>query len=244
MKPGVQVSSFRPILKTSAQVQKAFQKMARMGCDTVQLQWIDPSVPIEDIASSMNEAGLKSVSVQDLYETILQNKDYYIRLNHETGGTWMCVSRIPARCRSLAGLDAYIEELRSFQSELDGYGQKLCFHPVYADFETIDGINPVRYLLANMPELALCLDLYHINRRGYSMIEWIREYESRICMLHFKDERDGRLVPCGQGDTDWTGVVRAASEACIPYAFVEQESWEGDPFERLHEAYSWLTAQL
>lgn len=244
MKPGIQVSSFKPILKTREQVRTAFDRMAQMGCSVVQLQWIDPSVDVSDIVASMREAGVTSVSVQDLYELIAENKEYYIRLNQETGGTWMCVSRIPARFRTTEGLNAYIDELRAFQKELDKYGQKLCFHPVGADFEPIDGADPVRYLLKHMPELHLCLDLYHINKRGFSMTDWISEYADRIPMLHFKDEKDGRLVPCGQGQTDWNGVVRACVNARIPYAFVEQESWDKDPFECLNEAFSWLSAQL
>ena len=244
MIPGIQVSSFKPILTTPEQVHEAFRRMAQMGCSTVQLQWIDPAVSIEYISASLKEYGIHSVSVQDLYETIRENKDYYIRLNQETGGAWMCISRIPARFRSIDGLNAYIAELREFQKELDAYGQKLCFHPVAADYEPIDGIDPVRYLLENMPELHLCLDLYHINKRGFSMTQWISEYAARIPMLHFKDEKDGKLVPCGQGNTNWTGVVDACAKHGIPYAFVEQETWDKDPFLSLHEAFDWLCAQL
>lgn len=241
---GVQVSSLKPLLTTEEQVLTAFSRIRDMGCTTVQLQWIDPAVPIEFIAKALRETGLTSVSVQDFYETIRVNREYYTSLNRKTGGVWMCVSRIPERLKSREGLDRYAEELRAFQKELDPLGQKLCLHPVSADFEPIAGINPVEYLLEKMPELHICLDLYHLNKRGCSLTGWIRKYAVRICMVHFKDEKNGQLVPAGQGDADWSGVAGACREAGIPYAFVEQEKWDRDPFDCLSEALSWLRSEL
>lgn len=249
MKTGIQVSSFRPILTTPGQVDDAFRAMAAMGCETVQLQWIDPSVSGEWIAETMKKYGITSVSVQDFYQTVLENKEYYYTLNRLTGGTWVCVSRIPERLKTLSGLNAYIEELREMKAELEQQGQKLCFHPVSGDFEPIAGVDPVDYLLERMPELELCADLYHLNRSGKDMRTWLKKYSGRIPMVHFKDSRrfpDGteELVPTGQGDTDWNGVVDACAEAGVEYAFAEQERWQGDPFERLKEGLAWLHFQL
>jgi len=244
MTPGVQISSLKPMLTTEEEVLAAFKAVRAMGCTTVQLQWIDPSVPVDFIAQSLRSAGLVSVSVQDFYEIIRENKQYYIDLNRQTGGAWMCVSRIPDRLKSRSGLDRYIEELRAFQSELSQYGQRLCLHPVGADFAPIEGIDPVEYLLEHMPELDICLDFYHLNKRGFDMPRWIGRYASRICMVHFKDEKEGVLVPAGAGDTDWTGVVAACLHAGVPYAFVEQEKWDRDPFDCLKEALDWLKAEI
>ena len=244
MIPGVQISSLKPLLISEEEVLSAFMKVRAMGCTTVQLQWIDRSVSAESIARSLREAGLVSVSVQDFYEAVRENKAYYIDLNRQTGGVWLCVSRIPDRLKSRTGLDRYIEELRALQSELNAFGQKLCLHPVSADFEPIDGLDPIAYLLENMPGLHVCLDLYHLNKRGFDLPAWISRYGSRICMVHFKDEKNGSLVPAGQGDTDWTGVVEACLRAEIPYAFVEQERWEKDPFDCLQQALDWLKELL
>lgn len=248
MKTGIQVSSLKPVLTSEAEVQAAFDKMKAMGCRWVQLQWIDPGVPIDFIANCLRRTGIRSVSVQDFYEVIRQNKPYYIDLNAQTGGVWMCVSRIPDRLKTRAGLDEYAKELCAFQQELDAYGQRLCFHAVAADFAPIDGLNPVAYLLETMPELAVCADLYHVNKVGLDMNEWLRRYAGRICMVHFKDRQvlagGERLVPAGQGDTDWTGVVSACVEAGVTYGFVEQESWDRDPFDCMKEALDWVNGQL
>ncbi len=244
MENGIQVSSLKPLLLNETQVAESFAKMRALGCRVVQLQWIDPAVSAGFIAETLKKNDMYSVSVQDFYETILQNFDYYTGLNAATGGKWLCVSRIPQRLKSRAGLDAYIAELRAMQTELDRLGQQVCFHPVSADFTAVAGMDAVEYLLENMPELALCLDLYHLNRNCADMPGFIRRYGPRICMVHFKDAQGDTLVPAGQGDTDWTDVVSACLEATVPYAFVEQERWDRDPYDCLKEAMAWLDVQM
>lgn len=240
MEIGIQVSSLKPLLLTEAQVETAFGRMKELGSHVVQLQWIDPAVPIDAIARILKNKQIRSVSVQDFYDLVTANLDYYTRLNAATSGTWLCVSRIPERLKSREGLDGYIQELRHLQKRLDPLGQKVCFHPVTPDYTAVPGMNAVEYLLEAMPELEVCLDLYHLNRNCGDMPGFIRKYSGRICMVHFKDSRDGKLVPTGQGDTNWDGVVDACLEAGVPYAFAEQETWERDPYDCLKEAMEWI----
>ena len=244
MKTGIQVASLKPLLKTEAQVYEACRKMAQLGCEAVQVQWVDPAVPVEAVAAALKEAGLYSVGTQDFYSLVKENPDYYITLNRLTGGEWLCVSRVPEDMKSKEGLAAYVGELRALAEKIAPLGQKLCFHPVAADYAPIDGVVPVEFLLEQMPALSLCLDLYHLNRMGYDKPAWIRAHAGRICMVHFKDGKDGKLTPAGQGDTNWEGVARACVEAGVGYAFVEQETWDRDPYECLGEALNWLNGQL
>lgn len=241
---GIQVSSLKPLLLTTEQVREAFSHMKAIGCDTVQLQWIDPAVPVEDIARILKQQQIRSVSVQDFYDLVCADFEYYVRLNALTGGTWLCVSRIPERLKFPEGLDAYIAELRAMQEKLTPLGQKLCFHPVSADYTAVPGMHAVEYLMENMPELELCLDLYHLNRNCTDMPGFIRRYGKRICMVHFKDSIGDTLVPAGQGEARWEGVVEACLETGIPYAFVEQERWGRDPYDCLKEAMDWLDHQM
>ena len=244
MKIGIQVSSLKPLLLTSEQVFEAYAKMKALGSDVVQTQWVDFSVPVADIAAAARSNGVTSVSVQDFYDVVLEKFDYYTALNTATGGTWLCVSRIPERLKSPEGLDLYIGELRAMQDKLTPLGQKLCFHPVTGDYRAVPGINAVEYLLDRMPELEICLDLFHLNRNCQDMPGFIRRYGSRICMVHFKDAVGNVLVPAGQGDTNWDGVVQACLDAGVPYAFVEQETWDRDPYDCMKEAMDWLVQQM
>ena len=156
----------------------------------------------------------------------------------------MCVSRIPERLKTRPGLDLFVEELRSFQRELDPWGQVLCLHPVSGDFAPIEGLNPVEYILEAMPQLHICADLYHLNRVCGDIPGWLRRYSGRVCMVHFKEGLQDKLVPPGQGDTDWTGVFPACLETGVAYGFAEQETWDRDPFECLKEGLDWVKEQI
>ncbi len=244
MKTGIQASSLKPLLKTAGEVELAFSKMAALGCRYVQLQWIDPAVPPEAIAGALQASGLKTLGVQDFYQVVLENLEYYVNLNRVTGGRWVTVSRIPDALKTRAGLDIFISQLRQLQKKLDTFGQTLNFHPVTADFTAVPGLDAVGYILDAMPELALCLDLYHLNRNCPDMPGFIRRYSGRIPMVHFKDEREGKLVPAGSGEVNYEGVIPACLDAGVAYGFAEQESWQGDPYEALGQALAWLETEL
>lgn len=243
MELGIQVSSLKPLLNTPDQVDQVFARMAQMDCRWVQLQWIDPAVSPEDIAAALNRHGLRSVSVQDFCTSIRETLEYYVNLNQRTGGRWLCVSRIPEECKSPQGLAEFARELEALNDKLSPLGQQVCFHPVTADFQAVPGLDAVEFLLEKLPWMPLCLDLYHLNRCCGDMPGYIRRHAGRICMVHFKDSRDGHLVPAGQGDTPWEGVAQACRDAGVEYAFVEQETWDGDPFQCLQEALDWLKTQ-
>ena len=247
MKIGVQISSLKPLLTTAQQVEDALARLARMGVDTVQLQWIDPAVSIPEIDEALMASGIASVSVQDFSTAILQNPGYYLDLNAVTGGTWLCLSRVPERTR--AGLEQYAQALESLRDRAAELDQKLCFHPVAADLAPIDGVCPVDFLMERLKWLDLCWDLYHVHKAGLSIPDTLRRYPHRVCMVHFKDFKvlpDGTelLVPAGRGDIDWTGAVETCREIGVPYAFAEQERWDRDPYDCLGEALDWLRREM
>lgn len=244
MNTGIQISSLKPLLTTAEQVTDAFEKMARLGCRYGQIQWIDSAVTIGHIAKTMAETGMESLGTQDFYVTVTENLEYYVNLNAATGGIWLTISRIPDRCKSREGLDIFAEELTRLQAWLEHLGQRVCFHPVTADYTAVPGMNAVEYLLAKLPWLELCLDLFHLDKNCADMPAFIRRYAGRIPMVHFKDHRDGILVPAGQGQVRWAGVVEACRDAGVGYGLAEQESWDRDPYECLGEALTWLQGEM
>ena len=240
MKLGIQVSSLKPLLKTEEQMRLAFCRMAALDAPFLQLQWIDPAVSVEAIAQAMKDNGQVSLGTQDFYVTIVEDLEYYVNLNAATGGTWLTVSRIPERCKSPEGLDIFARELTELQAKLTPLGQRVCFHPVTADFTAVPGMNAVEYLLEKLPWLEICLDLFHLDKNCDDMPGFIRRYAGRIPMVHFKDHREGALVPAGKGQVRWAGVVEACRDAEVGYGLAEQETWDADPYDCLGQALAWL----
>ncbi len=240
MKPGIQVSSLKPLLKTEEQMRIAFGHMAALDAPFLQLQWIDPAVPVDAIADAMGINGQKSLGTQDFYVRVLENLECYVNLNAATGGIWLTVSRIPERCKSREGLDVFARELTELQARLTPLGQRVCFHPVTADFTAVPGMNAVEYLLETLPWLEICLDLFHLDKNCDDMPGFIRRYAGRIPMVHFKDHRNGALVPAGQGQVRWEGVMAACRDAEVGYGLAEQETWDSDPYDCLGQALAWI----
>ena len=47
---GYQLSSLKPKLTTPEEVREALERLGAMGCTTLQVQWVHPSVPDEAVA--------------------------------------------------------------------------------------------------------------------------------------------------------------------------------------------------
>lgn len=245
MKTGIQISSLKPMIQSIEQTRAVCEKIRAMGCDTVQLQWLGEAVFPGAAGRILRENGLRSVSVQDFFDKVLMEPDYYYRLNYSTAAQWICVSRIPEAYKSPDGLDRFIVCLQEMRSSYSLLGQKVCFHPVTGDYCAVDGMDAVEYILEKIPDLDICLDLYHLNRVCKDMPAYIRRYAGRIPMVHFKDaDETGKLVPAGQGAVSWSGVVKACLDAGVEYGFAEQETWDRDPFACLKEALDWLDAEI
>ena len=224
---GVQVSTFRPFLDSPSGVRRVFQGIAAMDCGTVQLQGIKGSSP-KEVADALSDSGLRAVSIQEIYSDFVLRKAYCMELSRAVGARWLTVSRIPAG----KPLSVFASELVLLDKELRGMGQRLAFHPVREDFPQLEP------LLSAVSDMDLCLDLYHLWRAGENLPAWAGAHRGRIKLIHYKDALQDRLVPAGRGEVPLHGVLRACPEA--EYAFVEQETWEGDPYALTREALTWL----
>lgn len=254
MIPGIQVSSLKPLLTTQRQVHEAFRKIKEMGCDTVQLQWIDPSVEIADIVNALHTHNLTAISVQELFPVFDANRSYYYELCRTCNCDELCLSRIPEHCTNTAALKEFAQTLCTIHEYLQKEGRHLSFHPTKNDFSPIDDIHgdscnnicKLDILLKHLPNtVTLCLDLYHVEHAGLSIADTIRHYGNRVTEVHFKDYEllsDGNelLVPAGQGDIAWDEAIKECLRQNITYGYVEQERWERDPFDCLQEAFDWL----
>ena len=249
METGIQVSSLKPLLCTAQQVQQAFCKIAQMGAAAVQLQWIDKSVPAHAVAQALSASGLRAVSLQDLSTAIGEDLPYYLELLRAADCPDLCVSRVPPQYRSAAGVEQFAARLRALAEQLAQQGRTVSFHPCAPDFDVIDGVCLTERLMELLPtHITLCLDLYHVARVGRPLPQTVEQFGSRISMVHFKDYRPGpdgaeQLVPAGQGVVDWAGAAAACQRAGVRYAFVEQETWNRDPYACLQEALDWLNAE-
>ena len=221
MNTGIQISSFRPLMKTAEGLEAVAGQMQRMGCVYTQLQWIDPLIPAEVIADILKRHGLISTGVQDKFDDVLADPDYYLTLLKTAGGSDLCVSGIPEKYT----INEYCNKVGTLMQTFSGYTVSL--HPLKDDIVT----GRLAEVLARLPELRLIPDCQHLNKANADIPAFIRSHSERIIGIHFKDmDESGKTCVVGEGIVPLTDAAAACRKAGIPIIFAEQETWDGDPY--------------
>lgn len=242
---GIQVSSVKPFLKTGDEVFDAFKKFKASGFNYAQLQWIDSSVSNEDIQNALVKNNMISVSSQDYYHLIRDNKEAYINTCLATGTKDLTVSGIPEQYLSYEGCDVFAKELIEFSKILADKGLTMSFHPRHQEYVDLGGILATDLILEKTAgHMQLCLDGFHVHVSGLEPGDYIAKYHDILTGFHFKDcvLKDGKkvLAPIGQGRFDWSKTFEACRKYKVKYCYVEQESWDKDPFISLKESLDYL----
>lgn len=254
MKIGIQLSSIKAYLQTAQDFDTSVGRLARMGYTEAQLQWHNRDIPIADLAASLQTHGLTSWGVQDFYDTMRNDLDYYKRLALATHGPVLCPSGIPDRLLehgsiTLESVKRCAEELNSMQASLAREGITVTFHPRWKEWVPLENgmLITDQLLLLCDPAITLTGDLYHVAISGLSVPDLVRKYKGRQTMVHYKDcvnltDRQKELVPAGQGCLPAREILDACRESSVACIFAEQESWSRDAFLCMEESYSFLSS--
>lgn len=245
---GYQASSLKPHLTTPDSLRASFHKLHDIGYKHLQLQWIDPAVPLETTAEILKEIGLECIATQDKFEVIEKDFDYFLQMNRLWSSPSLCISTIPRERMTPDGLKWFASELHRMAKTLAAHGIGLSFHPVAFNYEQVDGVCAVDALMELLsPEIRLTLCVMHAIQSGVDPIALLERYGSRIDVCHFKDFArfpDGKeyLVPVGQGEIDWPPIFDACHQAGVKWGLAEQETWQKDAFVCAKESYDFITA--
>lgn len=243
MRLGFQVSSLKPLLTSGKGVADAFVELRKIGYRTLQIQWIDPSVPDEEVRDALLQTGLVCVSTQDYFERVEADLDRVIRQNQLWGSKLVTVSGIPKECFTAEGMRPFLKRLLRLYARLADEGLALTFHPRAMEFEPLGGMPAIDQVMDALPyDAQITLDLFHVEKAGLDLCGTVRRFAGRMDMVHFKNAAPGgeELAPVGKGDIDWAPVAAMCKKAGVKWGFVEQETWKGDPFEAMRESFSYM----
>jgi sugar phosphate isomerase/epimerase len=133
-------------------------------------------------------------------------------------------------------------------------GMHMCYHNHAFDFEpTAEGTLLDVLMKTTDPKLvSLELDIMWAKVAGLDPAAVIKQYGSRVALIHLKNVSDGiekrynEGVPktafreVGDGVIDIAAVLRAAQQAGVKHYFVEQDQTLGDPLESMRQSYQYL----
>ena len=83
-----------------------------------------------------------------------------------------------------------------------------------------------------------------MQRGGGSVVAYIEKYAGRMPTIHFKDhsivDNDFYMTPVGEGNLDWSNIIKAAEAAGAQYFIVEQDDTHGNAFGAIASSYNFL----
>lgn len=150
---GFQASSLRPYLTSENEVQHTFRKLQNMGYCDVQLQWIDPAVSLAFTAKALRETGLNCIATQEDFTVVQNNLDYYITMNRLWESKSLCVSTIPHELMTPEGIVEFCDAMDQMARMLGEHSIALNFHPLWFNYEYINGIRAIDIVMEQLPEV-------------------------------------------------------------------------------------------
>ena len=206
-----------------------------------------------EVKQAMDKANLKLVSAHYSYNDLHQQLDQILTFNKDLGVGYIICSypgyKDPSQPRDTHDqnhgftLDDFrwnADQFNVIGAKVAAAGLKFGYHNHTVEFHPIDGVVPYVELLrlTDPSKVTMEMDCGWVVVGGGNPVEYLRNYPTRISMLHVKDfKRDTNPpVPAelGQGTIDYVPIFEAAAKGGnLKHCFVEQEAFDVPPMESL-----------
>jgi sugar phosphate isomerase/epimerase len=254
---GLQLYSVRELL--AKDYEGTLQQVAAAGYQEVEAAGFFNHTP-QQVKQAMRKAGLRCVSTHYSYNDLNRDLDNTIAFNKELGVDSIICSfpgfKDPARLtdklfanqvQSFTIEDYHwnAEQFNRIGAKVKAAGLKFGYHNHTMEFQAKDGVVPFAELLRlTDPTLVTFeMDCGWVVVGGGDPVELLKQYPTRISMLHVKDFKPATepasvvkpppSAELGQGTIDFHPVFAAAKKANIKHYFVEQEGYDMPIFEAL-----------
>jgi sugar phosphate isomerase/epimerase len=206
-----------------------------------------------EIKQAMDDAGLKLVSAHYPSDDLHRQFDQILSFNKELGVTYIVCASPRRKNANSAPRDSTftLDDWRSNADEFNALGEKVAaagmkfgYHNHFTEFHVTDGIVPYVELLrlTDPSKVTMEMDCGWVIVGGGNPIEYLRNYPTRISMLHVKDFKGAetppsnlnRPVELGKGTIDYGPILHeAAKTGSVKHCFVEQEAFNVPPMQSL-----------
>jgi sugar phosphate isomerase/epimerase len=258
LKPGLQLWSVKDALASDPA--GTLHKIGAMGYREVELYEL-PASPVE-FKKQCNDAGLRivgghfylqSLSDRKTIDAALQLGMHYIivvfptlRSLADRDISSMSVSELNPLYEKITADDYKwnAEQFNRHGSKLKREGLQLGYHNHAVDLKSFGGRSAYQILIDSTdPDLVVFeMDCGHMIHAGADPVAYLREYPTRIQLLHLKDleagygisssidtEEKDTNAQLGAGVIDWKALFRVAAQGDIKHYFVEHEGAMAQP---------------
>lgn len=140
-----------------------------------------------------------------------------------------------------------MQAFRKGLAVLKDHGIELLFHCHHHEFMEDQGDTPFSYLLREVPELRVELDVGWVQLAQKDVIEIMEQYRDRIAVIHLKDltpdaseeNSSDCLTAIGEGSIPLDEIIRKAEDLDLSYTglIVDQDASRGDMLADLRSGF-------
>ncbi len=210
------------------------------------------------VKQAMRNAGLHCVSAHYSYADLHRQFDQILAFNKELGVRYIICSypghKDPTHAEHENGgpkfsLDDWrwnADQFNRIGDKVNAAGMRFGYHNHTMEFQKQDGVVPYLEMLrlTDPAKVTMEMDCGWVVVGGENPVELLKQYPTRISMLHVKDfKKTGQprsitnpppSAELGQGMIDYRPIfAQAAKSGNIRHAFVEQEEFDMSPMQAL-----------
>lgn len=253
----VQMYTVRDHTRTASDLGQALEKIRAIGYEAVQLSAVgamngpDPEVDAKQARRMLDDNGLRCIATHRSWDDLANRTDAEIEFHRTLDCDFTAIGGIPKGYGEggAAGFRRFTEDARPIIDRLGAAGIRLGYHNHAFEFMRVGPGRQTLYDLlieAGDARLLLELDVYWADHAGVNPVRLMERCRGRMPVIHVKDKEispEGQpvMVPIGEGNLDWDGIIPACREAGVEWYAVEQDECRRDPFDCLRSSFQFLT---
>ena len=258
-KIGAQLYTLRDFLKTPEDIDKTFEKVAKIGYKAMQASGFDLATNPQMIRDLADKHGLKIINTHYPLAIDGSNLEKAIADHKILGAEYVGIGALGANFISEKGFAEFAVMFDKLAVELKKEGLGLTYHNHQFEFAKFNGKTGFEIMMENSENFTFLLDTYWAQFAGTNpavMIDTLAA-KGRVELVHYKDmtvsvdpnagnpyATNQSMAPVGEGNLDWKSIDEAVNKAGIKYCFVEQDNCYGaDPFECMTKSFKNMQAR-
>lgn len=244
-KVGVQLFSVRD--KMAEDMDATLKAVKEAGYDYVEFAGFFDK-PAEEVRALLDKYGLECVSVHLNAKMFLEDMEGWTKYLKVIGAKYYAIPHYELQ-EYVDNWDGTIAKFKKIAKALSDNGIQLLYHNHDFEFMKVDGEYIIDKLYKEIPEMNPEFDVCWVRYAKENPSEYLRKYNGRIKVVHFKDfkceklgggpvyeligkvdtkqqrEDNGfKFRPVGEGMQNWDEIISACNDVDADIVIVEQDS--------------------
>lgn len=218
------------------------EKIAKIGYQGIELLG-NEHLSAAELKMHLDRLNLKVSGSHISLEEIKNNLENIIKYNKEIGSKYIICSYADFNNQEDFNELSKILSLASIRCNEEGLN--LCYHNHAHEFKMINGKNGLDALYEKCDSTLLAeIDIFWVYYAGINPVEYIKKYNGRCPLIHFKDMEKGdqkSFTEVGEGVLDIISIAKACEEALVKWIVVEQDECKIAPLKSIEISYNNLS---